>query len=56
MTLEEMAKELNRSPKTIYHNWERTVTTFAKKGIILTRWGWGKNIEYEIEYEELEDE
>lgn len=56
MTLEEMAKELNRSPKTIYKNWERTVATFAKKGIILTRWGWGKNIEYEIEYEELEDE
>ena len=52
MTLEEMAKELNRSPKTIYNNWDRTVKTFLKKGIVLTRWGRGKDIEYEIEYEE----
>lgn len=51
-----MARELNRSPKTIYHNWERTRDTFLKKGIVLTRWGRGKNIEYEIEYEEIDED
>ena len=56
MTLEEMANELNRGPKTIYKNWERTQKTLAKKGIIITRWGRGKDIEYEVEYEEIEKE
>lgn len=52
MTLSELAKELNRSEKTIYNNWYRTVETFRKKGIIIMRWGRGDEIEYEVEYEE----
>ena len=51
-TLEELAEELQRSPKTIYKNWYRTVETFRKKGIIIMRWGRGNDIEYEVEYEE----
>ena len=56
MTLAELARELDRSEKTIYKNWARTRDTFAKKGVIITRWGRGKNIEYEVEYEEIDED
>jgi predicted transcriptional regulator len=56
MTLREVAQQLGKSEKTIYKNFHRTQETLAKKGIILTKWGKGENTEYEIEYDELEEE
>ena len=56
MTLEEVAEELGKCKKTIYYNLARTQKNLAKKGIILSKWGWGKNAEYEIEYEDVEEE
>ena len=52
MTLQEAARELNRSEKTIYQQFKRTQESLLKKGIILTRWG---PDEYEIEYEDSDD-
>ena len=52
MTLQEAARELNRSEKTIYQQFKRTQDSLLKKGIILTRWG---PDDYEIEYEESEN-
>ena len=51
MTLQEVARELNRSEKTIYQHFKRTQEALLKKGIILTRWG---PDDYEIEYEDSE--
>ena len=56
MTLKELANMLDRSEKTIYKQWKRTQKAFAKKGIIITRWGKGENIEYEVEFEEMEED
>ena len=52
MTLQEAARELNRSEKTIYQQFKRTQESLLKKGIILTRWG---PDDYEIEYEDSDD-
>lgn len=56
MTLEEVAQLLGRDKNTIYYNFSRTQRTLAKKGIILMRWGRGEDANYEIEYEEREEE
>lgn len=56
MTLKEVAQILGKEPSTIYKNFFRTQKTLAKKGIILTKWGSGKDTEYEIEYEDLDEE
>lgn len=56
MTLDEVAQLLGKEKSTIYYNLSRTQKTLAKKGIILTRWGRGEDAEYEIEYEEREEE
>ena len=52
MTLEEVALQLGKSESTLKSNFVRTQKNLRKKGIILTKWGEGKNAEYEIEYEE----
>lgn len=54
--MKELANMLDRSEKTIYKQWKRTQKAFAKKGIIITRWGKGENIEYEVEFEEMEED
>lgn len=56
MTLEEVALQLGKSKSTLKSNFIRTQQNLKKKGIILTKWGNGKNAEYEIEYEESDDE
>lgn len=37
MTLEELCKEINRSPNTLKRSFNRTVEVFKKKGIIISR-------------------
>ena len=55
MTLKEVSQLLGKSEKTIYYNFARTQENLRRKGIILSRWGRGKDAEYEIEYEEIEE-
>ena len=56
MTLEELAQILGRDKITLSRNFPRTQQALANKGIIITKWGWGDKAEYEIEYEEREEE
>ena len=56
MDLKEAARTLRISEKTLYYNFKRTQDNLLKEGILLSRWGRGKDVEYEIEYEELEEE
>lgn len=55
MTLQEVALTLGKSESTIARNFERTQANLKKKGILLMRWGSGKNAEYEIEYTALDE-
>jgi hypothetical protein len=54
MTLKEVALTLGKSESTIARNFARTQANLRKKGILLMKWGEGKNAEYEIEYEALD--
>jgi AraC-like DNA-binding protein len=54
MTLKEVALTLGKSESTLTHNFRRTQETLKKKGILLMKWGKGKDAEYEIEYEALD--
>lgn len=56
MTLKEVAQMLGKSEKTLMKNFPRTQDNLAKKGIILTKWGYGADKYFEIEYEEFEEE
>jgi hypothetical protein len=55
MTLKEVAFTLGLKEITLQKQFPRTQETLRKKGILITRWGKGKNAEYEIEYEEVEE-
>ena len=54
MTLREVAALLGKSEKTIKYSFKRTQENLRKKGIILMKWGYGKDAEYEVEYEALD--
>lgn len=56
MTLDEVAQVLGCKKNTLVQNFPRCQRTLAKKGIILMKWGWGKKAEYEIEYEDRDEE
>ena len=57
MTLEEVAAELRYSPLTIKKNFRKVQEYLKKKyGIILTKWRVGMDVEYEIEYEESDED
>ena len=56
MTIEEVAQALGREKVTLLRNFRRTQRALAKKGIILMKWGWGEDAEYEIEYEDCDEE
>ena len=56
MTLKEAAQQLGVSENTLYKNFKRTQETLEKYGIVVTRWGRGKTADYQIEYEEMEDD
>lgn len=55
LTLEELAKEVNRSISTLKH-FERTKTNLAKKGIIINRYGTGSSAKYTVEYKQVEED
>lgn len=52
MTLQEVCKILGKSETTLITSFNRTKKNLAKKGIILTKDGVGKNAVYTIAYEE----
>lgn len=54
MTLKEVSLLLGKSESTLKRNFARTQANLKKKGIILMKWGEGKNAEYEVEYEALD--
>ena len=56
MTLKEIAFLLGKSEKTIEKNLKRTQDTLRKKGIILIKWGRGEDADYELEYEERDED
>lgn len=51
MTLQEVCKMLGKSESTIVNAFKRTQINLRKKGIILTREGYGKTAIYTITYE-----
>lgn len=52
MTLQELCKFLGKSESTLKHAFPSTCKNLAKKGIIITKMGYGKNAEYFITYKE----
>ena len=54
MTLKEVCALLGKSESTILNSFPRTQANLKKKGIILMKWGRGKDTEYEVEYEALD--
>lgn len=48
MTIEELAKELKIKESTIKYNFKRTQETYAKKGCVIKKRGYGKTASYEI--------
>lgn len=52
MTLQEVCKILGKSETTLITSFLRTQQNLAKKGIILSKEGRGKNAIYYIEYKE----
>lgn len=55
MTLQEVCKVLGKSENTLINAFHRTQQNLAKKGIILTKIGRGKNANYSIRYEEINE-
>lgn len=51
MTLKEVCALLGKSEATILNSFPRTQANLKKKGIILMKWGRGKDAEYEVEFE-----
>lgn len=54
MTLREVAAMLGKSESTLQRNFRRTQENLRKKGILLMKWGEGKDAEYEVEFEKLD--
>lgn len=55
MTLKEAAATLGLSESTLKHGFPRTQRNLKKKGILLMKWGYGKQAEFEIEYTKLDE-
>lgn len=53
MTLTEVCRILGKSEITLITSFKRTQENLAKKGIILTKQGRGKQAIYNIEYKEV---
>lgn len=51
MTLQEVCKILGKSETTLISAFNRTQANLKKKGVILTKEGYGKNADYTITYE-----
>lgn len=54
MTLKEVSLLLGRSESTILNCFPRLQANLKKKGILLMKWGRGKDAEYEVEYTALD--
>lgn len=52
MTLKEVCKKLGKSESTIINSFYRTQKNLQKKGIFLTKEGYGKKTNYTITYVE----
>ena len=52
MTLQEVCKVLGKSENTLINAFIRTQKNLAKKGIIITKEGRGKNAKYNIIYKD----
>jgi transposase len=52
MTLKEVCKKLGKSESTIINSFYRTQKNLQKKGILLTKEGYGKKTNYTIIYVE----
>ena len=52
MTLQEVCKILGKSEITLTSSFKRTKENLEKKGIILTKEGYGKKAQFYIEYKE----
>lgn len=50
MTLKEVALLLGYSEQTLKDQFPKTQERLRKRGILLMKWGRGKDAEYEIEY------
>lgn len=54
MNLKEVCALLGKSEATILNSFPRTQANLKKRGIILMKWGRGKDAEYEVEFEALD--
>lgn len=54
MTLQEVCKILGKSETTLVSSFKRTKKNLEKKGIVLTKKGYGKKAQFYIEYKEEE--
>lgn len=54
MTLKEVSLLLGKSESTILDQFPRLQANLKKKGILLMKWGRGKDAEYEVEYTALD--
>ena len=54
MTLKEVSLLLGKSESTILDQFPRLQANLKKRGILLMKWGRGKDTEYEVEYTALD--
>ena len=52
MTFQELCKILGKSESTLKHAFPSTCKNLEKKGIIVTKKGYGKTAEYFVDYKE----
>lgn len=55
MTLKEVALLLGYNEDSLRSHFKRTQEQLKKKGILLMKWGRGKDAEYEIEYSAFDE-
>ena len=55
MTLKEVALLLGYSEQTLRDQFPKTQERLRKRGILLMKWGRGKDAEYEIEYSAFDE-
>lgn len=53
MTAAEVASRLGLKESTVVNQFNRTQERLRKRGIVLMKWGIGKDAEYDIEYDDL---
>lgn len=56
MTLNEVSLRTGLKPITLYKNYAYCQKTLKKRGILLFKWGRGKDVDYEIVYMERDED